>query len=103
MNNLEEIHNELEVEEELIPKARFNKRRHFSLEKTTSHFQEQIAETEPYLKWDNKSYFKDRARLYAVAFNRRMRKDEPSVISILRWAKEKGCHIKGLISVLLKP
>lgn len=102
MTGLEEINNELEYEEELVPKVRVSPKFHYSLEKTHSYFQEQIALVEPKLHWNNKDYFKDRARLYASAWNCRLRKGESSAVSILNWAREKQPHVRALISVLDK-
>lgn len=104
MNSLDELYKEMSAEpvEESAPKPRNVRKTHFSLEKTHSYIQEQIASSEPYLQWTNETLFKDRARLYALCFQYLKTHDEPSLISALRWATGKRVHVRALFKVLLK-
>lgn len=102
MNLNDSIFNDLEEQENLIPRPRYEKKLHYSLEKTYSWIQEEIAKSEPFLNWTSDTYFKDRQRLYAMCFAYLKRKDEPSLISALRWATSKRVHVRALMKVLNK-
>ncbi len=96
-----EIYDDMEAEDSLSPRPRGVERKlHYSLAKTSNWIQEEIANAEPFLSWDNKSYFSDRQRLYALSFAYKNRMGEPSLISAIRWAKEKHVHVRALMKIL---
>lgn len=97
------IFDSLEESESLIPRQRkLEPEKHYSLDKTHSYQQELIANTEPFLKWDNNTYFNDRKRLYALGMAVLSKKGESSLVSILRWCKDRRVHVRACLKVLTK-
>lgn len=102
---MDELHNAIfnnyEEEEDLVPRQRKPEpKKHYSLEKTHSYQQELIANTEPFLKWDNNTYFNDRKRLYALGIAVLNKKGESSLVSVLRWCKDRRVHVRACLKVL---
>lgn len=87
----------MEEEEEMPePEPRAPEKILETQKKARNYLQFLVAGYEPSLKWDNKTLFKDREALYALA----NKVTESKLKSILDWSKERQVHVRVVLKLL---